>query len=251
MRGARAANRRRSLLALGATGILAAGCGNSSTTTSPTSSAPSSTRTSAKARATAFAHAVNLVAADVPGMSLIGVEGEAAAPKQAAVQAAQCAGAASPEQRISKIHSAAFTHFNPHIRIRSAVEVLPSVAVAAHNNTAERSARGRACLVRFLGQTLPAQTVQPARYGQISVSSLPNLLPGAQGSFGLRLRTTLTTRELGGRPAKVPIYLDEYGFISGPAEINLTATGFSTPVPVKTEQRLLTLLYSRTQAHKL
>jgi hypothetical protein len=243
----------RAMLVLGASTVLAANCGSngSSTTGRATNTGASSVSTSTKARATAFAHAVNLVEADVPGMSLIKPEGEDKAPTRAGVEFAQCAGGVSPYRRIVDIHSPTFSRSRPRERVKSAVEVMPTVALAAQNNNAARSARGRACLVHFLGRALPEQSAGQIRHGSVSVSSLPNLLPGAQGSFGLRLATTVTARPLGGRQVQVRVYLDEFGFISGSAEINLTATGFSAPVPSETEQRLLGLLNSRAQAHTL
>jgi hypothetical protein len=41
-------------------------------------------------------------------------------------------------------------------------------------------------------------------------------------------------------------YFDAFGFVRGPAEVSLTATGYSSPVPSATEQRLLSLLYGRS-----
>lgn len=66
---------------------------------------------------------------------------------------------------------------------------MPTAALAARNNAAARSARGRACLPRLLARALPEQSIGRFHYGPAPVSSLPNLLPGADGSFGLRLAT--------------------------------------------------------------
>jgi hypothetical protein len=49
----------------------------------------------------------------------------------------------------------------------------------------------------------------------------------------------------------IPVYFDELGFMSGPAEISLTAIGIGKPIPVEIEQRLEVLLYGRAKAHKL
>jgi hypothetical protein len=239
------------MLVLGGSAVFAAGCGSSgsSTTSRATNNGASSVRTSAKARATAFAHAVNLVQADVPGMTLVKPEGEREAPTRASVAFARCAAGVSPYRRILDIHSPTFTGSRPRERVKSAVEVMPTAALAAQNNTASRSARGRACLLRFLERALPEQSTGAVHHGPISVSRLPNLLPGAQGSYGLRLATTVIVRPIGGRQGEITVYLDEFGFISGSAEVNLTATGFSHPVPTETERRLLGVLVSRAQAH--
>ncbi len=244
------------MLPLGAMAVLVAGCGNSGSST--TNSATNATNASASrasassyARGSAFVHAVNLVQADVPGMRLVKPEGENKAPTRTGIEFAQCAGGVNPYRRIVDIHSPTFAGSRLRERVRSAVEVMPTVALADQNNRAARSARGRACLVRFLGRALPEQGAGPVHHGPISVSSLPSLLPSAAGSFGLRLVTTVTVRPLGGRPGQISLYLDEFGFISGPAEVNLTATGLSRPVPAEAERRLLGLLYSRAQAHPL
>jgi hypothetical protein len=47
------------------------------------------------------------------------------------------------------------------------------------------------------------------------------------------------------------LYADVLGFVYGPAEVSLIATGIARPVPSELEQRLLSLLYSRAKAHKL
>jgi RHS repeat-associated protein len=136
---------------------------------------------------------------------------------------------------------------DPSGRVRSAVEVMPTAAFAARDNAVARSARGRACLAR----ALPEQSSGPLRYGPVSVSSLPNVLPGADGSFGLRLTTTVIGRNLRGGEIRTRVYIDAFGFVSGPAEITLTAFGVSRPVPSATEQRLLPLLFSRARERQL
>lgn len=49
----------------------------------------------------------------------------------------------------------------------------------------------------------------------------------------------------------VPVYRDMLGFLDGPAEVVLIATGFSHPVASATEKRLISLLYQRATAHRL
>jgi len=41
------------------------------------------------------------------------------------------------------------------------------------------------------------------------------------------------------------------GFIHGPAQVYLLATGWESPARSSTEHRLLSLLYTRAEAHKL
>ena len=244
----------RFLLLLVATGPLAAGCGSSGGS-SASSGSPIAGTSITKAQAVAYAQAVNLGAADVPRSSIIKAEGEGKAPTVAGVEFERCAGGVSPELRIVDIHSPTFRSGSAGTRergrVKSAVDVMPTAALVARNNAAARSARGRACLARFLARALPEQSTGPLRHGPVSVTSLPNLMPGADGSFGLRLTTTVIGRNLRGGEIRTRVYIDEFGFVSGPAEITLTAFGVSRPVPSATEQHLLPLLFSRAREHKL
>jgi len=52
-------------------------------------------------------------------------------------------------------------------------------------------------------------------------------------------------------PHTTRIYADVLGFVYGPGEVSLHATGVGAPVPSAIEQRGLSLLYSRAKAHKL
>jgi hypothetical protein len=236
------------LLLLIATGALAAGCGSSGGS-SASSGSPIAGTSITKARAVAYAQAVNFGAADLPGSSIVKAEGEGRAPTATGVEFERCAGGVNPERRIADIHSPSFkvTSTGKRGRVRSAVKVMPTAALAARNNVAVRSARGRACLAR----TLPEQGTAALRYGPVSVSSLPTPLLGADGSYGLRLTTTVIGRNLRGGEIRARVYMDVFGFVSGPAEISLTAFGISRPVPSATEQHLLPLLFSRAREHKL
>jgi hypothetical protein len=80
--------------------------------------------------------------------------------------------------------------------------------------------------------------------GRVAISPLPHLL---SRSFALRIVIPLSFARAGSVPFHTHVYVDALGFVTGPAEISLTATGFSSPVPTATEQRLLSLLYSRAK----
>jgi hypothetical protein len=136
-------------------------------------------------------------------------------------------------------------------QISSEVEVLPSATLAAQNNVAARSSRAIGCITRVIPHLFGTLGGGGARYGRATVSRLPNPLPGADGGFGFRISTAVirSTSEAG--QTEVPVYVDLLGFISGPAEINLTATGAPQPVPADVEHRLLSLLYSRANAKRL
>lgn len=237
-------------LPFAAAGILAAGCGTSHTATvSITTAARGSI---SKAQATAYAREVNLGAADVPGAVVRLTERESAAPSQASVEFARCSGRVNPQRRVANIDSPSFRlgTVGMTTRVKSSVEVQPSAALAAQNYDAIRSARGHACLTRQLTQTF-RKTTAPGRASveHTTVTSLPNLLPTGQESFGVRVTATLigTVR---GKQVRLPVYLDVFAILAGPAEVNMSATAGRHVPSTATERRLLSLLYSRAEAHK-
>jgi hypothetical protein len=76
-------------------------------------------------------------------------------------------------------------------------------------------------------------------------------LLGVAGSLAVEITTSAVgvPSQIAATPSHV--YIDVLGFISGASEIDLTAVGFPHPVPAEAEQRLMSLLYTRAQAHKL
>jgi hypothetical protein len=74
-----------------------------------------------------------------------------------------------------------------------------------------------------------------------------NPLPGVSESY---LRT-IAEPLLRGTRIRLYIYHDIFSFVSGPAEVEMEATGFARPVPSATEERLLLLLLDRAKANKL
>lgn len=236
------------LLVLGAASGLAAGCGGSSA--SGDGGALGASAPITRAQAIAYAHAVNLRAADIPEMSTSSPEGVAPTPRHPTF--ARCYGGVSPARRVLKIHSPEFAAGRgaQSQTEASEVEVWPTPSLAARNIAANHTSRYRACFLRFqegANKNLNKGRAGQLLYGPLTVSSLPDLLPGVDGSYGLRITQSL----LRGGQVHLHIYHDVFGFLSGPAEIELTATGLSKPVPLATEKRLLSLLYSRAQAHAL
>jgi hypothetical protein len=116
------------------------------------------------------------------------------------------------------------------VLVRSRVTLWPSEALASRNLAARASELGSRCELR---------------YGGTSVSRLRVVLPGGARALGLRVAVPSRsehTGEIG--------YHDIIGFVCGPAEIVLTAAGFSRPVEPQTERRLLEVLYRRaSDAH--
>ncbi len=238
-------------LVLGAAGVLAAGCGGGSSA-SGDRGALGASATITKARAVAYAHAVNLRATDVPEMSPGSPERTAPTPKRSTFEFVRCYGGVSPGRVVLQMHSPEFSvgHGARSQLEESEVEVWPTSGLAAHNFAANHTARYRACFVRFReaeNKNLNKGRAGKVLYGPLTVSALPAPLPGVAQSFGFRIAQSL----LRDGQLRLRIYHDVFGFLVGPAEVELQATGFSRPVPSATEKRLLSLLYSRANANKL
>ena len=235
--------------------VLVAGCGASHTTstTEPGGSGKSASASISKSEARNYAREVNLVASDLPGAEVSGVEHEAAAPSQASIQLAGCAGGVSPTRRVSNIKSAKLKsgRAGGAVQAKSSVVVFPSAGLAARNFAATASARGRSCIARLLPQASAGNEASGVHLGAITTTALPDVLPAGQQSFGVGVSMSASGPSGGGKQANVPIFLDSFALLAGPAEVNLTLTSVSHPVPVATERHLLSLLYDRAQAHKL
>ncbi len=205
-----------------------------------------------KARATAYANAVNLRASDLPEMRITAAERERNPPKSGDAELARCDGAPNPDSMIAAVKSPSFQGVaqGQFEQIRSVVEVMPSASLAAKSLGAVRTARGFECLKRLLPQALvKAATRSPARYGNPRISRLSTVFPGVEDSVAIRIVTTISGGRLG--RSQVPVYVDVIGFVQGPAEITLTAFGIPQPVPEEVEQRLAAALESRAAAHTL
>jgi len=222
------------MLAIAATAMLAAGCGGGS-------SAGSATAPITKARATAYAKAVNLKPADLPGMSVQSPEGSAPAGPLGG-EAARCSGAVNPALMVARIRSANFSGA-AHELIRSTVIVWPSVALATRDQVVGRSQRALLCAQRLFSRELAQRIGVKFHVGQVRVSRLAPL-PGVPGSFGVRIETPILGAHTGSD------YVDAVASVYGRSAVTLYATGVLRPVPEATERRLLSLLYNRAEAHK-
>ena len=238
-------------LVIVATGGVLAGCGT--TGTSGVLARQDTGTPITKAQATAYAHAINLRAADLPEMNASSPEHERKAPTHAELELARCDGELNPELRVIDRASPTFTASaeEENEEIHSSVEVLPTQAVAARHNAAQVSPRGLRCIRHFIPASIAKHNTRRLHYGPVTLSHLPNPLPGVAGSFAVEITTSVI-----GIPSQIAatpphVYIDVLGFISGTSEINLTAVGFPEPVPEEAEQRLVSLLYTRAQANKL
>jgi hypothetical protein len=205
-----------------------------------------------KTQAASYARAINLRAADLPGMSITAPEGEKPNAKRVgAVE--RCAGNVTAQQVVANIHSPTFSGGEEpeHEQIRSVVEVMPTTVLADRNNAANRSQRSLACARRFFAQQLVTENGARVRYGTVTIKRLPDPVPGLPGGFGYRIAVAILGVPSTIEPTQPHLYVDAFGFLSGPAEIALIATGFPQPVPEDIDQRLLALLHSRADARTL
>jgi hypothetical protein len=245
---------------------LMAGCGGSNSST--TSSSSRAVGTVTKSQATSYAHAVNLKPGDVPELTPVGAEKEVS-PKPSGEEAARCAGAESRYRRVADVNSARFrgASVSPRETLTSEVAVWPTAGTAERNAAAEVGTRGRAC-TRHLLERLAIRTMTTrVRIAHLSVAWLPAPLHGAKDSFAARVTLSLAAEgpraapgassavlespAASARTAQLRVYLDELGFVSGPAQISLTALSVKRPPSSATEHRLLALLYDRAQTHSV
>jgi hypothetical protein len=211
-----------------------------------------------KAQAIAFAHAVNLTAADVPGFTATsehGHEHETAAGKRLEHELQQCTGGTLTS------HSGLAEVNSPHFKLQRSVlsfgvESKVSVAQTPIQATRElKSMRGnhiRGCLSHYLSALLRDQLIKEKSYPgaippvSISISQGTPPSPGATGSFGWRVTATITVRGV-----KLPFYMDILGFAYGRAEVSLISTGALRPFPAAAQEHLYWLLLKRAEAHSL
>jgi hypothetical protein len=229
---------------------LLAGCGSTVSAVNTTSSVSGSIT---EAQATAYAHAVNLRAGDIPGFTSNGNEIEAPKPGRLALEETRCSGAISPARRIARVESIEFSAGRAAYSeiMKSAVEVWPTPALVAINNKPDQRSRSRACFARFLRALHHRMNLERKgrmQIGPFTVNTAPNRLPSASNSFLTRVDET---RLLSSGTVLAHVYRDILGFAIGPAEIELEAIGFGRPIPASTEARALHLLLDRAMAHAI
>ncbi len=206
-----------------------------------------------KALVKAYAHAVNLQAADLPNMRITKGERHDTI-KRIDRALARCLGDTAPRKSIAAIQSTTFTSETEgeyeYELIGSDIEAQPSETIAAEYDTHLRSAHGRDCLTRFIAMAL-AKNPEGIGYAPPKVTRLPAPLPAGNGSFGYRFKTAIVSMPESNVRVHFPITVDAFGFADGPVDLSLTAVGAPEPVPAEAEQRLISLLYSRAHARSL
>jgi hypothetical protein len=271
------------LVVLSATAMLLAGCGSSSHT-SATSAALIAGPPISNVQAVAYANAVNLRAADVPGLE----EGRRPAKRQTAAGPFgrgmdSCVSAAARAGLVIGISSPRFVHLDsrpiqsvnsgnllhpislPNQSVRSEVYFFKSEALPHQYLAAPDSARFAACVKAVVSNEPKTITHERSKVAEPMssdphVSTLPaslpifTLSPRTSSSPGSGVRTyglQLTTHPAYDRRGGSENYEDFLSFVMGDAVITLTAFSEAHPLPAAIERRLIALLYTRAEAHKL
>lgn len=238
--------------------IALASCGKGSVTvtvssggashSAPTPRSPSVQAGLTRARALAFAAAVNLRSADVPGLHAANkADSQSSSGKAIEHELEHCIGVSGANQ-LAEAGSKDFEHSGgiSQFDVSSNVSVSKSAALAAGELEKLRSAHTKDCLKRYLSLLFKGSTYRGAVIGPVSVAEGSPPAPGTSGSIGLRISTSITVRTI-----RIPFYLDILGFVYGPAEVSLLSSGLPVPFPAATQQHLFLSLLARAKAHRL
>ncbi len=206
------------------------------------------------AQALAFAHAVNLTAADVPGFTATPSEhNETAIERRLKPELLSCAGAQGSRALLgaqSTLVEASSPNFELHrgildLTVGSEVSVDKTSAEAAATLQAVHSAHLRACFTRYLSRLLKSQQHGGAVTG-VSIASGTPPAPGTTGGFGWRVTATLSIRGI-----RLSFYLDILGFVYGPSQVTLSSSSVVRPFPASAQEKLFSTLLTRARAHGL
>lgn len=208
-------------------------------------------RPPSRTQALEFARAVNLTVGDIPEATVERKrKGGSDAVEKREYRACEKLAGSGKTQTVAEASS---------LRLRRGQEleteqITSAVTVLSNEGAVERefallgSPALRKCAARALTHNIDDKSIRNARWGRVTVSKLPVHAPGTDATFGIRIVAKLN---LPFSEVSVPIYFDVLGFAIGRAEVALTATSITQPVPSSTEQELFALLLSRARARPL
>jgi hypothetical protein len=201
-----------------------------------------------RAHALAFAHAVNLTAADLPGFKISTRPRnahESGAEKRLEGQMLGCVGIPASRAGLAEAGSASFEREAPlsEQSVSSEVAVARTAASARLGLGAIDSEHTRTCLVRYFNLLFKGRRSHGATFGSVLVAQGTPPAPGTSGGFGWRITTSIV-----GHGVRIPFYVDLLGFVYGPAEVSLLSSGAPEPFPAAAEQALYLLLLRRAKA---
>jgi hypothetical protein len=204
-----------------------------------------------KSQALAFARAVNLTAADVPGFTVSHQsEHSTATEKRAEGQLMRCLGESASHKGQVELGSKDFEDETSSfvVSVSSEVTVMRTPALAAHGLALIKRGRTRACVSHYFNLLVGGLKTPGAKVGKFTISTGTPPAPGTRGSFGWRLSATITVQKGG---TQVPFYLDILGFVYGRAEVTLLTSSVPQPFPSSQESRLFALLVKRAKTHSI
>lgn len=213
----------------------------------PSGVSADTSRSLTKTQAVAFAHAVNLRLADIPGFKVVMEhEHETAAEKRLEHAMLQCVGFSGSSHGIIEASSLNFGRETNALDegVQSEVSIVGTPQQAISGLAVIRSNHTRACLSHYLDLLLKSQKYHGATVSPVTISQSTPPAAGAAGSFAWRITTTITLHKV-----TIPVSFDILGFVYGPAEVSLFTFGVPRPFPASTEERLFSLLLTRAKAH--
>jgi hypothetical protein len=236
--------------------VMLAGCGGGGRhVRAPTSAHAKSTGAAShaptRARALAFARAVNLTAADLPGFHhSVKHDGETQREKRFTERLRRCTGVSGSSSRgaggaLAEQNSGSFRLRRDvlELTVSSEVSVAQRSDLATRELAVIRSKRVRKCFADYLDLVLGSQSHAGATIKPVSIQAGTPPAPGATGSFGWRITEPFTVRGL-----RLSLYVDILGFVIGPARVTLVSSGAVRPFPAEIQQRLFALLLARASA---
>jgi len=208
------------------------------------------------AQALAFAHVVNLTAADVPGFTASHKpEHESATERRLQQQLRSCGGAAGA-RALQHSQGTLVEASSPHFELKRGILALgvSSEVNVAHTSAeadgvlaATRSPRVRACFSHYLSSLLKAEQHAPGEtVVGVSIASGTPPARGTTGGFGWQVTATLAIRGI-----HISLYFDILGFVDGPSQVTLTSSGTVRPFPARAQEQLYSELLTRARAHRL
>jgi hypothetical protein len=242
------------------------GCGKADISTSASASAPAPaparTATAAKApaprtstvpvplhltaaRAAAFAKAVELTGADVPGSHPARRRKPPLARER---EAAGCGGRTAPAVGSGRSPELQRGRGLERESLSSGVEVLRDAGSVEGDLAYAQTRAGLRCYERVLSHSLREETDPHIKLLGVRVAPLAVSVAGAGAAKGIRI---LARVGVPGAGVVVRLFVDALSLPYGPAEIDLYGTSFVQPVPQRTEQELLALLHERARHHPL
>jgi uncharacterized protein YceK len=228
-----------------------AGCGGARrhTAAKPPHAGAAASASPTRSHAEAFARAVNLTSADVPGFAATRRnEGESADEKRLRGSLRACVGPVRFREGLIDAQSPSFQLKRGVLDfgVSSDVSIAPTAASAAAELTTIRQERVRRCFSRYLDLLLAGQHRSAAKLSPVSIAGGTPPARGAAGSFGWRVVASFTVQSV-----KLSLYVDILGFVVGPARVTLVSSGLLRPFPALVQQRLFSLLLARATTNSL